>query len=166
MGGAARDLNLEVEVEATLEELRITQLIIAAIRDATLANGGLPDTVVERLRTVENWKLDLGEEPELLTGIEFFIDTENASEKVYANVRETYHHSLDRLGYDYNPIPSLFQLKRRISYITWVHSILHDMCPNTCIAYTGPFSDLEICPKCQTTCYDPIVLASSGGQKK
>ena len=165
MGGAARDLNLEVEVEATLEELRITQLIIAAIRDATLANGGLPDTVVERLRTVENRKLDLGEEPELITGIEFFIDTENASEKVYTNVRETYHHSLDRLGYDYNPIPSLFQLKRRISYITGVHSILH-MCPNTCIAYTGPFSDLEICPKCQTTRYDPIVLASSGGQKK
>ena len=118
MGGAARDLNLEVEVEATLEELRITQLIIAAIHDATLVNGGLPDTVVERLRTAENRKLDLGEEPELLTRIEFFIDTENASEKVYTNVRETYHHSLDRLGYDYNPIPSLFQLKRRISYIT------------------------------------------------
>jgi hypothetical protein len=29
-----------------------------------------------------------------------------------------------------------------------------------------PFSDLEICPKCQTTRYDPIALASSGGQKK
>jgi len=41
MGGAAGDLDLEVEVEATLEELRTTQLIIAAIRDATLANGGL-----------------------------------------------------------------------------------------------------------------------------
>ena len=169
MGGAGGDLDLEeveVEVEATLEELRTTQLIIAAIRDATLANGGLPEAVVERLRNAENQKLDLSEEPELLTGIEFFIDTENASEKVYANVRETYHHSLDRLGYDYNPIPSLFQLKRRISDITGVHSILHDMCPNSCIAYTGPFSDLEICPKCQTTRYDPIVLASSGGRKK
>jgi hypothetical protein len=169
MGGAAAgDLDPEVmvEVEATLEELRITQSIIATIRDATLADGSLPETVIQRLRTAENHKIDLSEEPELLTGIEFFINTENASEKVYTNVRETYHHSLDRLGYDYNPIPSLFQLKRRISDITGVYSILHDMCPNTCIAYTGPFSDLEICPKCQTTRYDPMVLASSGGRKK
>jgi hypothetical protein len=79
MGGAAMDLDLEVEpeVEATLEELRTIQLIIAAIRDATLANSGLREMVIELLRTAENQKLDLSEEPELLTGIEIFIDTEN-----------------------------------------------------------------------------------------
>ena len=57
MGVATGELDPEVEIEATLEELRTTQLIIAAIRDATLANGDLPETVVERLRTAENQKL-------------------------------------------------------------------------------------------------------------
>jgi hypothetical protein len=40
------------------------------------------------------------------------------------------------------------------------------MCPNSCVAYTGPFSTLEICPKCGETRYDPIKLASSGGKTK
>jgi hypothetical protein len=40
------------------------------------------------------------------------------------------------------------------------------MCPNTCIAYTGPFSVLESCPYCSTPQYDPIQLASSNGAIK
>ncbi|KAF8152326.1 hypothetical protein B0H34DRAFT_664121 [Crassisporium funariophilum] len=40
------------------------------------------------------------------------------------------------------------------------------MCPDTCIAYTGPFSELDKCPKCHKSRYDPILLESSNGLKK
>ncbi|KAF8156691.1 hypothetical protein B0H34DRAFT_657510 [Crassisporium funariophilum] len=40
------------------------------------------------------------------------------------------------------------------------------MCPKTCIAYTGPFSELKACTKCAIPCYNPKALAGSGGIKK
>jgi len=36
------------------------------------------------------------------------------------------------------------------------------MCINSCLAYTGPFHGLEICPKCGEPRYDAAKLASSG----
>lgn len=39
-------------------------------------------------------------------------------------------------------------MKKILSQITGVASIVHPMCRNTCIAFTGPFTDLDRCPKC------------------
>ncbi|KAG1808040.1 uncharacterized protein BJ212DRAFT_1449163 [Suillus subaureus] len=38
------------------------------------------------------------------------------------------------------------------------------MCPDTCVAFTGPFANLTHCPICHTEHYDPIKLCTSGGQ--
>lgn len=40
------------------------------------------------------------------------------------------------------------------------------MCPNTCLAYTGPSSDLESCPKCGELRWDTVKLTESNGKKK
>ena len=40
------------------------------------------------------------------------------------------------------------------------------MCINTCIAYTGPYQDLERCPLCDEPRYNPTTLEESGGKKK
>ena len=40
------------------------------------------------------------------------------------------------------------------------------MCINTCIAYTGPYQDLERCPLCDEPQYNPTALEESGGKKK
>ena len=37
------------------------------------------------------------------------------------------------------------------------------MCPSSCIAYTGPYSELDKCPQCQTPWYHP---SSSKPQKQ
>ncbi|KAF8803299.1 hypothetical protein BYT27DRAFT_7145321, partial [Phlegmacium glaucopus] len=73
---------------------------------------------------------------------------------------------MDRRGGDYEPIPSLFQIKERIKGITGVYPLMTDMCPNTCIAYTGPFSQLDTCTKCMLPRYNPQALVASGGVKK
>ncbi|KAF8883747.1 hypothetical protein CPB84DRAFT_1713219, partial [Gymnopilus junonius] len=71
-----------------------------------------------------------------------------------------------RQGVEFEPIPTLFQVKERIKELTGVYSIFHDMCPNSCITYTGPFSSRDNCPKCNEPRYDPQTLASSHGRKK
>ncbi|KAF8149513.1 hypothetical protein B0H34DRAFT_637894, partial [Crassisporium funariophilum] len=53
-----------------------------------------------------------------------------------------------------------------IADLTGVLPIDHDMCPNSCIAYTGPFVDLKECLYCSESCYDPIQLQLSNGRKK
>ncbi|EGN91967.1 hypothetical protein SERLA73DRAFT_12791, partial [Serpula lacrymans var. lacrymans S7.3] len=52
------------------------------------------------------------------------------------------------------PLLSQYQVKWCIRKITGVNSIKNDMCINTCLAYTGPYSELDICPKCGEPRYD------------
>ncbi|KAF8272293.1 hypothetical protein EI94DRAFT_1555136, partial [Lactarius quietus] len=38
--------------------------------------------------------------------------------------------------------------------LSGVISIEHNMCPESCVAYTGwPYNELEICPHCSTPWY-------------
>ncbi|KAF9644002.1 hypothetical protein BDM02DRAFT_3103597, partial [Thelephora ganbajun] len=43
--------------------------------------------------------------------------------------------------------------------ITWEHH----MCVKSCIRFTGPYSDLEHCPKCGQSCYNEKELEESDG---
>jgi len=164
----AVDPEIQSEVEATLEDLINAQKFIEAIRAASLDNDKIPDAVVERLRSAPTGAVSLDEDEELRTAIELFLDTGTASEEVFNKVRQTFHRSMDRKGVEYEPLPSLFQVKERIKDITGVYPIKEDMCPNSCMAYTGPFADLEYCPICPERLprYNPQILAASGGTKR
>ncbi|KAF8592803.1 hypothetical protein K439DRAFT_1650261 [Ramaria rubella] len=61
---------------------------------------------------------------------------------------------------------SLDQLKRKIAEWSGVEPIVHDMCPNTCIAYTGFFEDHESCPVCERSHYDAFKLNRTHGKVK
>ena len=47
------------------------------------------------------------------------------------------------------------QVKRRICWLSGVVPLEHDKCPNTCVAYTGPYEDLNACPCCPLSRYFP-----------
>ena len=36
------------------------------------------------------------------------------------------------------------------------------MCVGSCVGFTGPFSDLEACPKCGEHCYDQAKFEATG----
>ncbi|EGN93417.1 hypothetical protein SERLA73DRAFT_64146 [Serpula lacrymans var. lacrymans S7.3] len=40
------------------------------------------------------------------------------------------------------------------------------MCTNLCIAYTGPFAHLEVCPHCNTSWYDKRILEATQEKTK
>ena len=58
------------------------------------------------------------------------------------------------------------QAKRFVKYATGVIPLVYNMCINTCITYTGPFSNMETCPYCSTPHYDPAVLEQSASKTK
>ena len=49
--------------------------------------------------------------------------------------------------------------------ITGIESIVYHMCINSCIAYTGPFLNLEACPICSELWYDQFKLHASRGNE-
>jgi hypothetical protein len=148
-------LEEDEDVVATLEELKIAQAFIKAIQDATLNNSNLDAVVCDRLKNPIQEPLDLSEDPAILTSIELFLDTTTASQKVYENVCATFFRHMQRTnpGVEFELL-SHYRVQETISKLTGVHSMMHDMCPNTCIAYTGPFDNLTVCPKCEEPRYE------------
>ena len=45
-------------------------------------------------------------------------------------------------------VPFYEQMKHHINDITGVGSVVHPMCKNSCLVFTGPFTNLDWCPKC------------------
>ena len=50
--------------------------------------------------------------------------------------------------------------------LTGVVPLIHDMCIDTYVAYTGPYHYLEECPLCKALQYDPVVFEMGIGKKK
>jgi hypothetical protein len=51
-------------------------------------------------------------------------------------------------------LPSYYKVKSLVSDLTGVESVVHDMCINFCIVFTGPFLELDTCPLCSEPQYD------------
>jgi len=50
--------------------------------------------------------------------------------------------------------------------MTGIKSLVHDMCINSCVVYTSPFSGLDTCPVCSEARYDCLCLESSYGKER
>ena len=60
---------------------------------------------------------------------------------------------------------SLFQVKEALARHTGVKVVVHDMCVNSCMAFTGPFSELNRA-ECGQSCWDQDLLQESQGTIK
>jgi len=130
------DPELEVDPDdATLADVKIALEFINLVRNATLEGSDLDPDMIDQLK---NPKLDPPDisDPDLLFALQVFIATTNASEEVYTNVIDAF---LERCP-DTQPL-SHNQIKRRISHITGISPLVHDMCINSCMGYTGPFAE-------------------------
>ncbi|KAF8150049.1 hypothetical protein B0H34DRAFT_678968 [Crassisporium funariophilum] len=59
------DPDQDIEVKATLEELKLSQEFISALRDASLDRDRLPEEIIDRLRHPQQTTYNLDKEPEL-----------------------------------------------------------------------------------------------------
>lgn len=96
-------------------------------------------------------ELDEVEDRDLLLCLWLFLMQHTASQ-------ETYNASIDaiKIAHPDSNLLSYNQVKHRMAHFTGIKPIVNDMCPNSCMAYTGPFSEHETCPCCKEARYDPI----------
>jgi hypothetical protein len=67
---------------------------------------------------------------------------------------------------DIEDFPTLYQAKHAVEQLSGVSGMMHDMCFNSCVGFTGQFAHLETCPICGSSRYDQLILAQSSGKKK
>ena len=94
----------------------------------------------------------------LLCSLRHFINNAGASQDHYDNLQ-----AIELLNDPKSKFLSFDQVKRCIRFLSGVIPLEYDMCPSSCIAYTGPYSEIDKCPQCQTPWYHP---SSSKPQKQ
>ncbi|KAF8576004.1 hypothetical protein K439DRAFT_1368403, partial [Ramaria rubella] len=80
-----------------------------------------------------------------------FLVCAGTSQETYSAVRENHNEYLPD-----TPMLSYEQVQNRVAEWSGIKVIVHDMYPNLCKAYTGPYSELEECPYevCGESCWD------------
>jgi hypothetical protein len=88
------------------------------------------------------------------SAIKLYLD--NPSETTYEANCNTL---LDRLPDA--KIPSYYRTGQIVVELTVIESMMHHMCINSCVAFTGLFIDLDNCPVCSEPCYDQFPLETT-----
>ena len=150
------------EPHITLAKLRSNMEFIQMVKEATLDSQFTPDEL-RKFRNPQPIQFSPSDDQDLRLSIKFFISSldHNQSQEAYASNREDI---LDR--YPDSGMLSYDQVKRRVSDLSGVVTLKHDMCVDSHVAFTGPFAHLEQCPRCGQSRYDEAKLAKSGGKKK
>jgi hypothetical protein len=132
-----------------LPKLETTQLFVNTLRTVSLENSGM---LVEDIESIRNpspaW--DLEDPSPLLRSLRHFINNASSSRAHYDGIR-----NIKLLNNPADDFLSFDQVKRCLGWLSGVVPIQHDMCPGSCVAYTGPYSDLDACPSCSTPCFLP-----------
>jgi hypothetical protein len=95
----------------------------------------------------------------MCTAIKLFLG--NPSEATYETNRAIIQDRIPEAN-----IPTYYRAGRIIAEMTGIESVVHHMCINSCVAFTGPFLTLDKCPICKEPRYDQFRLQSTHGRDK
>ncbi|KAF9232038.1 hypothetical protein BU15DRAFT_90753 [Melanogaster broomeanus] len=152
-----------IPYSAVLPKLRETMEYIVSLRNASLddAVSKLDEAALQRIRNPPQTVLAI-DAPEVRHSIGTYLALEHSSQDAYERVRYS-----NRINYpDRADMLSFSEVERTIAEYTGVEKIQNDMCPNTCLAYTGPYELLDSCPKCATSRWNQERLRASNGRSK
>nr|GAT53133.1 predicted protein [Mycena chlorophos] len=134
-----------------LEEIAVVQEIMKGLDDASLASehSRLHPHVAEMLENPIEEEVDLSD-PDIRLAVDMFMAVEGkAAESVYENMRKAFQ----RRSPDVE-IMSYYRVKKFVEQTTGIIPILHDVCPNSCVAFTNHLSELDKCPRCGAARYE------------
>jgi hypothetical protein len=159
--GNIEDLWLQQSIY--LNGLKTSVSFIRALQCITLDDPmlGMSDKVLKRLQNplCNNPSLSIDDDTRLV--IRMFMD--NPSEETYEkNCRSILLHPCMADA----SLPSYYRTKHLVVDLMGIKSVIHHMCINSCLAYTSPFSELEICLLCSEPWYNQFKLQSSSGSAK
>jgi len=141
------DSNIEIHISS----LQITEQFLDTLRNATLENSKMDLEDITCLREPERdtFLVDISDK-HLVKALRIFLASTNSSREHYEQIRKI---AMDIYSDDL--FLSFDQIKQCVKWISGVVPLLHDMCINTCHAFTGPYADLDKCPTCLTSCHHP-----------
>ena len=161
IGSGNPDLLDTQDITVHLEDLKNTLAAIREIRDASSSTQFEEDDLFH-LRNPATEELDIDDRYFRLS-LDMYLILTNIPQETYRKLVAAFikcHPEAKGklLSYD--------QIKRRVKGLTGIVPIQDDMCVNTCMAFTGPYKDLDTCLKCPEPRYDPAILHSSNGTIK
>lgn len=138
------DLDAPQGFEPQMEDIKIALKFIEKLEQAHLENKDEPldDDLIHRIRHPPEKPLTI-DDPDHRLSLDIFLGITNASEESYNLIRAAIlrrHPESDILSY--------YKVKRLVAELSGVVPLMHDMCINSCIGYTGAFSDLTCCTYC------------------
>lgn len=136
-------------LNSKIDKLRITAEFIRGLQTATLEKSNMSAEDIQCLRTPSSeFPDDMVNDRHFLKALRTFLATTDASEKTYDDVRAAH-----QACYPDDPYLSFYQIRRQVELLTGVTPIMHDMCVDSCVGFTGPFDLLDMCPKCSEPRY-------------
>lgn len=130
-------------VQPTLAALKTAQAFVDALKNATLKDSGLDDATIERLKNPIRDIPDLDQDRTLRLALRQFIANHH-SEESYRDNRD----AVKEFTPAASELPSYERVQKIVEELSGVTPIITDMCVNSCLAYTGPFAELDVCPLC------------------
>lgn len=147
-------------VEPQIWELQIAQQFVDLLKEVSIKDLKLDPDVLRRLRRPPRTPIADEIDDVLRFSLDVYLATQQASQQTYSDVCAAINtHTPTKLL-------SLHEITRRLCELTGVVSVREDMCPNSCAAFTGPFSTLQNCPYCSSPRYDQDKLAATQGKQK
>ena len=130
-----------------LPQLQIAQQYINLLHAAALDSSGMQADDIDDLRN-PGQEYTLVDPSPLLRSVRHFINNSTTSRKHYDLLQ-----TIERLHRPDNQILSFDQVKRHVRWLSGVAPVEHDMCINTCLAFTGPRETLDTCLHCGESRY-------------
>jgi len=139
--GDIEDLWLQDHIH--LADLKLTADFVKGLQEATLDDPslGLSDEALKCLRNPLPGRPSDAIDDDTCMAIDLYLG--NLSEATYEM-----NHKIILCRFPDINIPLYYKAKRLVSNLTGIESFVHHMCINLCIAYTGPFLELDACPLC------------------
>ena len=135
------------EAFSLIEDIAAAQKFIWGLQQVTFSNNNLSEDLQYHLCHPIKAEPDL-EDPDLWLSIKLYMGAGGESEHLYNEM-----HSSILEQHPNDLILSFHNIKWKIEELTGITSIVHDMCVNSCLAYTGPYSTLSTCPYCNKPWY-------------
>jgi hypothetical protein len=147
--------------EIHLDDLRMLAAFVRELQQATLGDPtqGLSCEGVECLHKPLHGQPSNSVDEDACLAIDLYLGT--LSETTYETVRAAILCCWPGMG-----LPTYYKAKHLVADLSGIESIIHDMCVNSCLAYTGPFLELESCLICSEPRYDQFQFQMSNGKDR
>ena len=133
---------------------------ITGLEEATIDNDFVDKNMKHQLLNPLQDANKIEPKSTLLAALKVFRAVSGSREK-YESIRSAWSGHSSEVQ-----LPSFYSIRKLIRDETGVTSVPGDMCIKGCVAFSGPFADLNICPTCGEHRFDPTLLERSGGKTK